>query len=216
MDIGNPVNKGAIVTEFIAAVKSPVWGAVSLVPDRWGSDAGFRPWSPNIVGVYAVDYNHSLLGTRAAEPDPVWPAYESSGAGILATTNAFFILHTFALKLTRHRQAHGYLRMGSFGVGPAHPPGVGIAGNYVYLGMRLTSYRADSIVWFDPPIPASFPSPTSLPSPGDVVTAAHITDFMTQLLARVNAIRNDVGHASDIVGCHASCHSSCHGSRGRR
>jgi hypothetical protein len=218
MNISDPVTKATIVSDFISMVRNPVWTAVTMVANRWGSDGGRRPWSPNTTNPgtnfdggstnnRSSDFGHNMLGTTTSEPNPTWPAYENSAAGIQATTNAFFILHTFALKLTRHRLAHGYLRCGHDGSAPVHPPGVGAASTYAYLGLRLTSYRPDNLIWFDPP---------TMPAPGDTVTAATLNAFMSSLRSSVDAIRSNVTLASDIVGCHSSCHSSCHGSRGRR
>lgn len=190
MIIGSPVNKTAVVADFVVQVYNPVWAAVTSVGSRWGTTN--RPWAgyPGLTS----STGHNLLGDRNSEPIPTWPGYENSAAGILATTNAFFILHSFALRLTRHRQAQGWILTG--------------AGNSaVSLGFRLTSYRTNNTVWFDPP---------TMPAPGDVVTAATFNAFLTSLQASVNSIRSNTVYASDIVGCHASCHSACHGSRGRR
>lgn len=196
MIIGGSQTKASIVADFISQVYTPCWASVTSVAGRWGTEN--TPWA-GMSGFsgYGVWTNggHGLLGTRDSEPVPAWPGYENSaGSGSPATTNAFFIMHGFALKLTRHRQGNGYMRYGT-------------GDNTVFIGTQLTSYATNNIVWFAPP---------TMSAPGDVVTAADVNNFLTSLKNSVDTIRGGGAPAADFVGCHASCHNSCHGSRGRR
>lgn len=197
MLIGGPITKASVVADFIAQVYNPVWAAVVAVPGRWGTE--LTPWLASGVGYGGnpiwTNTPHGLLGTRNSEAVPAWPGYENSAvSGSTATTNAFFILHDFALKLTRFRQGRGWMRYGT-------------SNNYVSWGPNLTCYAVNNIVWFDPP---------TMPAPGAVVTAADVNNFLAALKASVDAIRAGGAPVADFVGCHASCHTSCHGSRGRR
>ncbi len=196
MLIAGAISKAAIVADFNAQVRLPVRAAVLAVGGRWGAEnlpwaggsgtGGHNIWSPSA---------HALLGSINFDPLLPWPGYENSTAsGSTATTNAFFIMHGFALRLTRYRLGNGWLRFG--------------ADNLAFLGTQLTCYAANNIVWFNPP---------AMPAPGANVTALDVNNFLTALKTSVDDIRAGVGApAADFVGCHSNCHSSCHGSRGRR
>lgn len=174
MAISDPVAKPPVLAQFITLVKNPVMAVAS----SWHS-ANPPP---------GHDAAHPHMGAQA-EADPTWPA----SVGEVTTTNVFYILHGFALKLTRHRQGRAWVRNDT-----AVP---------TYLGYALTSHVVNNVIWFDYP---------AIPAVGAPMTAADITNFLNALRLQVLAIRGNAAFASDFYGCHTSCHSSCHGSRGRR
>lgn len=173
MAISDPVSTATLLADFISVVKSPVMSPAS----SW--HAANPP--------YPAGGPHWMLGPQA-EPDPAFPI----NVGDITTTNIFYILHGFALKLTRHRRGRAWVRTNS-GAND--------------LGFALTSYFVGNIIWFDYP---------AIPPVGTPFSAATMNTFLVALRTQVQAIKADNFKASEIVSCHISCHGSCHGSRGRR
>lgn len=174
--VSEPVNAAALLSDFVQIVKNPVMQTAST----WHSG---NPPSASHAG-------HRLLGPRA-EPNPSWP----SQVGTITATNVFYILHSFAVALTRHRMARGFLATDG--------------GGYVDLGFALTSYAQNNTIWFN------FPS---IPAVGTPLSSSQMTNFLNALRQAVLAIKTNNNYASDLFAgaCHSSCHSSCHGARGRR
>lgn len=175
MPTSQPVSRASILNQFITDVKN-----LSMMPLATYHTAN----SP--VGA------HQSLGPRT-EPNPTWP----TNVGEITTSNVFYILHGFALKLTRHRQARFWRRRS--------------VGSTVYdpedLGFFLTAYRENSVVWFDYP---------TIPDVGTPMNAATLTTYLNTLRTQVANIKTNTAYASDILGCHNSAPGGCHGSRGRR
>ena len=174
--VSAPVNAAALLANFMTVVQTPTMTPTST----WNLE---NPPSVAHAG-------HHLLGSRV-EPAPTWPG----AVGTITATNVFYILHSFAVKLTRHRQSRA-IRATS-------------ATAFVDLGYALTSYANNNTIWFD------FPD---IPAVGTPMTAADMNDFLLDLRAALTTIKSNTTYASDVFGtaCHSSCHSSCHGSRGRR
>lgn len=169
-----PVSKASILSSFVSLVQNPVMATSS-------------GWNNTMPMHTAQNEIHRLLGPRT-QATPSFP----NNVGEITTTNVFYLLHGFAVALTRHRRARGWLRTDSV---PTD------------LGYALTSYAVNNVVWF------SYPT---IPDVGTPITGTILNNFMNALRLQVQNIKTDNNHASDIVVCHNSCHGSCHGSRGRR
>lgn len=169
-----PVNRASILSSFLSIVQNPIMTTTST----WNSASKMHA---------AQTGSHRLFGP-ASQSSPSFPVT----VGEVTTTNIFYILHGFAVALTRHRRAHGWLETN------ARP---------IDLGYALTSYAVNNVIWF------SYPT---IPAVGTPITTTIMNNFMTALRLQVQSIRSDNQYASDIIACHQSCHSSCHGSRGRR
>ncbi|MFN3453359.1 MAG: hypothetical protein ACK41T_00265 [Pseudobdellovibrio sp.] len=211
---GSLVNKSDILSAFMSAVQTPFMTDVNTAtPAPWSLSN--KPWS-TVYTSWAqsnkTNGNHQLLGPSgqpALTYPSSWPNAQTgeSGTGNIATTNVFFILHGFALALTRHRRAHAWILRGN----PGSTNNAGDTGSTTRpldLGVRLTSYAVNNVVWFDYP---------SMPAPGATITNADINTFLSNLKTQIETIRDSTtSNVADIVACHLSCHSACHGSRGRR
>lgn len=169
-----PVSRASILSSFMSLVQNPVMATSSS-------------WSSTTLMHVEQDAVHRLMGPRNQDT-PVFP----NNVGEITTTNVFYLLHGFAVALTRHRRARGWIETNS---------------RPIDLGYALTSYAVNNVIWF------SYPT---IPDVGTPITGAILNNFMNALRAQVQAIKTDNSRASDIVACHSSCHSSCHGSRGRR
>lgn len=177
MSVSTPVNRASILASFLTQVQNPLMATMSS-------------WHAAVLPHIEWDATHRLLGPQLQSP----PAYPTN-IGEITTTNVFYLLHGFAVALTRHRRARGWMLRNA-----NQAP--------VDLGYALTSYAANNVIWFNYP---------TIPPVGDPITAAVLNNFLVALRNQVANIKTDNNYASDMVACHSNCFTSpCHGSRGRR
>lgn len=190
---GETVNTTAVMQAFVTRVRN----LVDMNPVYWDSN---RPAG------FPVD---GRLGPQL-EPAYTWPTPVSHGQ--VLTTNMFYILHQFAVRLTRIRRGRFILKHGgpSYGNGDA----TSFAANDQLTGFVMVAYNNQHVIGFNMPSPPNpLPPPNEPPYPFD---ANQMNTFLDQLRIAVTNIKNDNNFASDFTSCHNNCHSNCHGSRGRR
>lgn len=185
--VSSPVDRASIIAQFVSVVQNPIMSGGTA----WGNDTPLGRGSPH--GGPSI---HRLMGPRS-QANPSVP----STIGEVTTTNMFYLLHGFAVALTRHRRARAWV-LGNANISnvPTHVGGFD-------LGYALTSYAINNTIWFNYP---------SIPTVGTPMNAATLTAFLNALRNEVASIRTQNNYASDMLFCHSSCHTSCHSSRGRR
>lgn len=189
---GSVLNKANIINRFITVVYNPH----NSMAKTW--HAGNPPF--NSYSGPGTDYKdptqNRILGSTA-EVAPTLPADQ----GVAVTYNVFYLLHNFAVQLTRFRQAE--MRRYETNV-----PGTITA--MTSLGFAMTAYRDDNTI--------NFPLP-NIPDVATIITASAIETYIQALRTQLVSISSNTSNATVfnyVSICHTSCHGSCHGSRGRR
>jgi hypothetical protein len=172
-----------ILDRFNSLVRTPI---VTSLPPTFSSAA-----PPNPAGRGLTDGD---LGP-AAEPVFSTSALPAGGEG--AITAVFYILHHWAMQLTRIRRAKVFFI-------------VGWAANTVPVQATVALKSGYELY---------FPIPT-VPASGTSITSAVMDNFLSSLKVAVQKRRDGTeGLFHNIIyytACHSNCHSNCHGSRGRR
>lgn len=190
MSVSQPIDANAIRARFITVV----YNAKMATSSTWHS--GNSPLSSTPVTAFVDSAANRVLGPQA-EPLPSWPG----NVGQITSTNVYYILHLWAIALTRHRLAE--LRL-------VRSYNLGVSFVYESAGVNLTSYNTNHTIQF--PYPA-------IPVVGTAVTVGSIDPYLSSLLTQINSVCAQLNNATvfnSVSICHSSCHGSCHGSRGRR
>lgn len=192
---GETVDTTAVMNAFITQVRN---FAITNATYHAGSRPGPFPAT-------------SRLGSGTAAMH-TWPAVPVHGQ--ILTTNMFYILHHFAISLTRIRRGRFVYKHGGAWYGNGNAASYSSV-DQVSGGFAYTGYNDGYVIGFDiPPVPAPVATPPSVSQfPFD---ASQLNTFLMNLRAAVTSIQSDTTLASDFTACHTNCHTSCHGSRGRR
>lgn len=194
------LDRATIYAQFIAIVYNPSIAATMAVwhSGNFPNAYGFAPaGSAGTLGAAALPAPSS--GRLPSDLDTPSTASETS------VSRVFYILHQFAMELTRRRQVHYYYTNGTWVLNNG--------------GSNLGALPAGLEMTIDPFSPPDGMGALPLPPAGPIfnLNAGNLTPFLNRLRACVANIQANSAYEHIVLTyCHSNCHSSCHGSRSRR